>query len=227
MEETSEERKKMLDNADKLDSMMLILLRFLRGILASNSGAAREHKDWTWGALREAFHARVLTTFRSKYTQFVFFYACSFQTQSSSDLLQSLIVKIIDNKLADTARHSAGNPNPQPPHPSPLTPHPSPLTPHPSPLTPHPSPLNPKPYSARHHTGSYLGSFLARARFLRLSNVVLSLRLLVTWILEYMDKQCPMVQGPDPNHHSLFYSLVQALLYVLCFRLPQVTIPKP
>jgi hypothetical protein len=119
--------------------------------------------------------------------------------------------------------------------------------------------------------GSYLGSFLARAKYLKLCNVVVTLRLLVTWILEYMDKESA-VQGPDPNHHSLFYrhdsvggkvcsacrlalprltgqaaaaasaaarlrhrparvvtmrrvccdSLVQSLLYTLCFRLQQL-----
>ena len=52
--------------------------------------------------------------------------------------------------------------------------------------------------------GSYLGSFLARAKYLKLSNIEVTLRLLVTWILEYMDKESA-VQGPDPIHHSLFY----------------------
>lgn len=44
MEETSEERKKMLENAEKLDSMMLIILQFLRSIFADR-GVAKDYKD--------------------------------------------------------------------------------------------------------------------------------------------------------------------------------------
>ena len=44
IEETSEERKKMLENAEKLDTMMLILLQFLRSIFGDR-GVAKDHKD--------------------------------------------------------------------------------------------------------------------------------------------------------------------------------------
>ena len=183
MEETSEEGMKMLESAGKLDAMMHIILQFWRDIMVDHT-QSRESKDLMFKSLLNTFfpnqpsrHSKILTTFRSKYVQFLVFYACHFQNQYSKDFLQLLIVKIIDSSTADTLRHAAG---------------------------------------------SYLGSFLARAKYLKLANIELSLRLLVTWVLEYMDKECPYVTGPDPNHHSLFYNLVQGLFYVLCFRLPQL-----
>lgn len=44
IEETSEERKKMLENAEKLDSMMLILLQFFRSIFGER-GVGKDYKD--------------------------------------------------------------------------------------------------------------------------------------------------------------------------------------
>lgn len=45
----------------------------------------------------------------------------------------------------------------------------------------------------------------AGSKHLKLSIVEAALQMMKSWILEYMDKECPDAQGPDPNHHSLFY----------------------
>jgi len=176
VEETSEERQKMLENAEKLDYMMLILLQFFRSIFENKHVEAAEH-DKFFEAVLVTFQATVFTTFRSKYSQFLIFYGCSYRSNYSSQLLQSLFRTAVAKDQPDTQRHSAV---------------------------------------------SYLGSFVARSKHLKLSIVEAALQMMKSWILEYMDKECPDAQGPDPNHHSLFYSLVQSLFYVLCFRLPQL-----
>jgi len=87
VEETSEERQKMLENAEKLDYMMLILLQFFRSIFENKHVEAAEH-DKFFEAVLVTFQATVFTTFRSKYSQFLIFYGCSYRSNYSSQLLQ-------------------------------------------------------------------------------------------------------------------------------------------
>jgi hypothetical protein len=175
MEETSEkERKKMLENAEKLDGMMLILLQFFRSIFGERgvgtdfknnvgprplrvlvfglSGVAwraprsaiASAPDNTWfvtdvaclclskspaawpvppppaanpcthadaqvmKALLATFQAKVLTTYRSKYSQYLIFYACHFHTQYSKDFLTMLILIVVGSEHPDGIRHAAG-----------------------------------------------------------------------------------------------------------------------
>ncbi|KAJ1483513.1 RNA polymerase I-specific transcription initiation factor RRN3, partial [Baffinella frigidus] len=70
----------------------------------------------------------------------------------------------------------------------------------------------------RHAACSYFGSFLARARYLRLPTIRTSLSLLARWVHDYLERYDANVTAPDPATHCLFYSVVQALLYALCFR---------
>jgi hypothetical protein len=62
----------------------------------------------------------------------------------------------------------------------------------------------------------YLGSFLARAGFARLPITATTLRLLSTWVHEYIDAHD---SDADPIMHSHFYSVVQSFFYCLCFKL--------
>ena len=59
-------------------------------------------------ALLATFQAKILTTFRSKYSQYLIFYACHFQTQYSKDFLQALILIVISSEYPDGIRHAAG-----------------------------------------------------------------------------------------------------------------------
>lgn len=74
----------------------------------------------------------------------------------------------------------------------------------------------------RHAACSYFGSFLARARYLRLPTIRTSLSLLARWVHDYLERYDANVTAPDPATHCLFYSVVQALLYALCFRVPSL-----
>lgn len=59
-------------------------------------------------ALLATFQDKILTTFRSKYSQYLIFYACHFQTQYSREFLQSLILIVISSEYSDGIRHAAG-----------------------------------------------------------------------------------------------------------------------
>ncbi|EKX47206.1 hypothetical protein GUITHDRAFT_107116 [Guillardia theta CCMP2712] len=171
---STSERSENMKAVEKLDAMMTLMFRFFHKNLGKRAGHDR---DQVFSVLLRIFDSRVLTTFRSKYVQFLCFYSCHFRERYSREFLQYLMTKVVERSNPDNERHAAG---------------------------------------------SYLGSFLARARFVKLPMVQKSLSLLTKWILEYIDEVSPTVHEPDPYQHSLFYGLVQALLYVLCFRVPQL-----
>jgi hypothetical protein len=120
---------------------------------------------------------QVLTTFRPKYTQFVFFAVCATSDGLANRFLERLITYIVETRHADTVRQAAC---------------------------------------------SYFGSLLARARYLRPKSVRTALSLLARWVQDYLRAYDAQVAAPDPATHCLFYSVVQALLYALCFRFPQL-----
>ncbi|KAJ0058424.1 hypothetical protein NL108_014638, partial [Boleophthalmus pectinirostris] len=65
----------------------------------------------------------------------------------------------------------------------------------------------------------YMGSFLARAKFIPIATVRACLDLLVSWIHSYLDSQdCVDKQYCDLNLHGPFYSACQAVFYTLVFR---------
>ena len=79
---------------------------------------------------------------------------------------------------------------------------------------------------ARIASAAYLASFVARARFLPLEAVQEAVGQLVGWASEYQHVQLArMAGGPavlDVQLHGVFYSAVQGLLYVLCFKQTQL-----
>lgn len=65
----------------------------------------------------------------------------------------------------------------------------------------------------------YMGSFLARAKFLPIMTVRACLDLLVSWVHSYLDSQdCVEKQFCDLDLHGPFYSACQAVFYILVFR---------
>ncbi|KAM6905409.1 RNA polymerase I-specific transcription initiation factor RRN3 [Xenentodon cancila] len=66
----------------------------------------------------------------------------------------------------------------------------------------------------------YLGSFLARAKFIPVLTVRACLDLLVSWIHDYIDSQDNSGRQVccDINQHSPFYAACQAVFYTLIFR---------
>ncbi|XP_077172485.1 RNA polymerase I-specific transcription initiation factor RRN3 [Paroedura picta] len=79
------------------------------------------------------------------------------------------------------------------------------------------------PAVIRQAAGNYLGSFLARAKFIPLVTVKACLELVVNWLHKYIDNQGT---GPkafcDIALHGPFYAACQAVFYVVVFRHKQI-----
>ncbi|XP_039467319.1 RNA polymerase I-specific transcription initiation factor RRN3 isoform X3 [Oreochromis aureus] len=76
------------------------------------------------------------------------------------------------------------------------------------------------PAVLRQAAAGYLGSFLARAKFIPLSTVWACLDLLISWIHQYIDSQdsCGKQVCCDVSLHGPFYTSCQAVFYTIIFR---------
>ena len=73
------------------------------------------------------------------------------------------------------------------------------------------------PVILRQTASAYIGSFVARAKFLKLDIVKTCLELLSDWIHSYLNVLDSCVY-PDLSKHAAFYSVCQTLFYVFVFR---------
>lgn len=84
-----------------------------------------------------------------------------------------------------------------------------------------------RPLSTRMSVAAYLASYLARASYLPLNVVVESMRRLLEWCVSYAqlaeDRRNLSMTTADPKSHGVFYCACQAVMYVLCFRLKDLT----
>uniref|UniRef100_A0A8C6Z8F0 RRN3 homolog, RNA polymerase I transcription factor n=1 Tax=Nothoprocta perdicaria TaxID=30464 RepID=A0A8C6Z8F0_NOTPE len=79
------------------------------------------------------------------------------------------------------------------------------------------------PSVIRQTAGSYIGSFLARAKFIPVVTVKACLDLLVNWMHKYIDNQDTGTNAYcDVALHGPFYSTCQAVFYTLVFRHKQL-----
>ncbi|XP_037243181.1 RNA polymerase I-specific transcription initiation factor RRN3 isoform X1 [Falco rusticolus] len=79
------------------------------------------------------------------------------------------------------------------------------------------------PSVIRQTAGSYIGSFLARAKFIPVVTVKACLDLLVNWMHKYIDNQDKGANAYcDVAVHGPFYSTCQAVFYTLIFRHKQI-----
>ncbi|KAI8827499.1 RNA polymerase I-specific transcription initiation factor RRN3 [Chytriomyces cf. hyalinus JEL632] len=65
---------------------------------------------------------------------------------------------------------------------------------------------------------SYLSSFISRATFLDKQSLLQCLRLLTAWCVQYVEANETGKTNPDMKRDLVFYSTVQAVLYIFCFR---------
>ncbi|KAJ3409470.1 hypothetical protein HDV05_004433 [Chytridiales sp. JEL 0842] len=78
------------------------------------------------------------------------------------------------------------------------------------------------PSIIRVSASAYLASFVARAAFLDTESVLYCIRMLNGWALNYVEQYEVDVKQPDVQRYSVFYAVVQALLYMFCFRWRQI-----
>lgn len=70
----------------------------------------------------------------------------------------------------------------------------------------------------RQSAASYMASFLARANYIPLGTLTASLELMVKWLHSYIDNQeLSSKVNQDVNMHRPFYSLCQAIFYVIVY----------
>lgn len=77
-----------------------------------------------------------------------------------------------------------------------------------------------EPEIIRITASSYLGSFIARCKYLSTYSVRMCLRLLNNWCYSYVSEYSPPVNGDTAKKrasHILFYSVVQTSMYIFCF----------
>lgn len=68
----------------------------------------------------------------------------------------------------------------------------------------------------------YLSSFMARAKFMSLDTMKIYLKLLSDWAHAYV-KNCEFNRNKNPKAHVVFYSICQAVFYVIAFRSRDLT----
>ncbi|KAK9835138.1 hypothetical protein WJX81_000692 [Elliptochloris bilobata] len=182
--------------AERLDALMEVLFGHLgRRVAAGQHGAA-------WATLMGAFEAHLLAVPRSKFTQYTLWFLADKDPERCSRAFTELLLGYVaDGRAAPIARSAAA---------------------------------------------AYLASFLARAAFVPDVVLIASLARLARWCLGYcaeqdarraagqfgvgpllgggMDSVGVAAGGPagDAVRHMVFYAAVQALLYVLCYRLPHI-----
>jgi RNA polymerase I-specific transcription initiation factor RRN3 len=75
-----------------------------------------------------------------------------------------------------------------------------------------------QPTVIRLAAASYVSSFVARAAYISKESVRSAMAVLVGWAHLYVDQNEVNCAWPDSERYSVFYAIVQAILYIFCFR---------
>jgi RNA polymerase I-specific transcription initiation factor RRN3 len=166
-----------MEMSGKLDSILNLLMIEIRDLSTDSSISPEEKLEFFSSVFLRIFERTILPTHKSRYTQFLWFYACSLDRGCTEAFLVLLAQKIFDTSCPSIIRVSAS---------------------------------------------AYLASFVARAGFLDSESVLYCIRMLNGWALSYVEQYEADVKQPDVQRYAVFYSVVQALLYVFCFRWRQI-----
>ncbi|KAI1711814.1 RNA polymerase I specific transcription initiation factor RRN3 domain-containing protein [Ditylenchus destructor] len=82
---------------------------------------------------------------------------------------------------------------------------------------------SPNEWKKAHNAAAYLCGFLARASFVPLSDACVWLRRMSEWCCIYVDSCELMKREVGGMQHGTFYAVVQALLFVICYRHSELT----
>ncbi|KAM6965799.1 RNA polymerase I-specific transcription initiation factor RRN3 isoform 1-T1 [Tautogolabrus adspersus] len=161
--------------AERLDSLMAVLLAYVKDICNVNGSFVVESTKELYRDLLSVFDKVILPTHASCHVQYTLFYLCSFRLALAEAFLDHLW-KILQS----------------------------------------PS----QPAVLRQAAAGYMGSFLARAKFIPVLTVKACLDLLLPWIHQYIDSQDSIGKQAccDIGLHGPFYTACQAVFYTLIFR---------
>ena len=75
-----------------------------------------------------------------------------------------------------------------------------------------------KPNVTRVAAAAYISSYVARAKFLEPSTIQRVILTLTAWSANYVEQNEPNLRSLDCNKHDVFYAVIQATMYIFCFR---------
>ncbi|KAI9362771.1 RNA polymerase I-specific transcription initiation factor RRN3 [Pilaira anomala] len=75
-----------------------------------------------------------------------------------------------------------------------------------------------KPNVTRVAAAAYISSYVARAKFLEPSTIQRVILTLSVWCDSYLEQYEPSLKSLDCTRHDVFYAVIQATMYIFCFR---------
>lgn len=173
-DEDSDAVSNIRETVDKLDSMLYILFEYYSKSLPTKyTHEPKLSAMDTFELLLRMFDNTILPTYRSRFTQFLLFWAA----QKSPEFTNHFCVSIIEKALDNT-----------------------------------------RPQKARQAAAAYIASFVARAKTMTKTDVRVVVRLLCRYLGLFVDERSYECNGPDVSRWGGFYSIVQAVMYIFCFR---------
>lgn len=204
--------KRVRDMVAKLDGIMNILLKWLARTSTNLEVDTASDQHPHFLTLLSIFDRTILTTFKSRYTQFLLFYLVSLPSFPSSSKEDKS-----DRGSSPTSKDQGSNAsNPHADYFLGLLLH--------NTLVPQPIPI---PVLTRVASASYLASFVSRALCVGQSDCRQAVMLCCQWLdarlveLEGLFLGSTLAAEGDSDPHaelSVFYAVVQAVLLIFCFR---------
>ncbi|EMR11370.1 hypothetical protein PNEG_00397 [Pneumocystis murina B123] len=168
---------------DKLDCMLVVLFNYLDAIFSSSKEVNHKSEslaDIIFGDLLRAFDSIILHTFRSRYTQFILFWASQINEKYTNMFLGLILERALDDSRSHVSRSISC---------------------------------------------VYVASFVARAASLNKDMVRNAINMLCGWINVFLDgwENETGSSGDFVKKFSIFYFIVQSVLYIFCFRWRDLT----
>ncbi|GMH99896.1 hypothetical protein TrVE_jg6091 [Triparma verrucosa] len=190
--------------ADKLDEMLLVLFKYLE---------KKSQPKELYNTLLKTFEENIMSTHKSKFTQFIFFYLAG-----------------SDAKIRASASQDGSEPDTSQPIYRAFASFLLNLS-----LSPSLPPIK------RGSAVSYLASFLSRSNFVDAGTISETLHVLLSWTDEYFNnyrsphssppsspRSSPTRPGsPRVQDHTVFYNVCQSIFYLMCFRGPSILSSSP
>jgi RNA polymerase I-specific transcription initiation factor RRN3 len=173
---TQDSVKNLKETVDKLDCMLDLLFNYYSSSFPevdkdSNNLSASTIN--TFEMIHGFFNTTIMPTYRSRYTQFLLFWAAQKAPRFSDHFCVSMVERALDNT---------------------------------------------RPVGTRQAAAAYIASYVARAKLMPTKDVRAVVRILCRWLGEFVDVRSVDCNGPDVNKFRLFYAVVQAVMYIFCFR---------
>lgn len=180
------------DMAKKLDAILKVIFGYLRNVVEQDDalGLAEDaQREANFSALMTIFQSKILTTFKSRYTQFLLFWFASIRRDYADMFLGVLVTKA----LGDLNPASDGASQPDTAHTS----------------VDHDI--------IRCTSASYVGSFVSRAAFIDAETTRHVVCIICEYLDAHLSDSL-VENDPSDGRHAVFYALCQALFLIFCFR---------